>query len=103
MVKHLRDDGDENKRVRTVLAVTSLYLSYAITSAHIPRTPALILEMILYILKELMNFKNKISPPINTLRCFLYLALNHFMLTRSSAECYQLFTDAVGGSFVDWF
>lgn len=59
--------------------------------------------MILYLLKELLGYKNKISPPVNTLRCFIYLAINHFMLTRSSAESYQMFTNAVGGSFVEWF
>ena len=56
----------------------------------------------MYLLRETIRWKNKISPPINTLRCFLYLAIDHFLLTRSAAEVYQLFTTAIGGNCSDW-
>jgi hypothetical protein len=53
-------------------------------------------------MKELIALKNSISPPINNLRCFLYLAFNHFILSTPAIEAYQLFTNAAGGNFVEW-
>ena len=53
-------------------------------------------------MKELLALRNSVSPPINHLRCFLYLTINHFILTTSGGEAYQMFTNAFGGNFVDW-
>jgi|JI9StandDraft_2_1071091.scaffolds.fasta_scaffold753068_2 hypothetical protein len=36
IVKYLSEEGDEIKRIRLVLATTSLYLTYALTRGHIP-------------------------------------------------------------------
>ena len=54
-------------------------------------------------MKELIALRNSVSPPINNLRCFLYLAINHYILSTPASEAYQLFTTATAGSFVEWF
>jgi len=53
-------------------------------------------------MKELLALRNSVSPPINNLRCFLYLAINHYILSTSAAEAYHLFTTAADNHFVNW-
>ena len=60
--------------------------------------------MLIYFLKEILTYRNKVSPPINSLRCFLYLTLTHYILTCPNAtDAYHLLSAPFNGNFIEWF